>query len=146
MRQLIHSRIFVTVLAFFITGNSLFAQHTDEKFTVESYYKVKWGHASEFIDLWKKNHYPLMKKAQENGDIVSIVAEKPLMHSGEDTRWDFKVSIVYKNAEAGLDHGITDKYKKQLYPDSDKLAREEQYRFTLVLAHWDAMTEKIELK
>ncbi len=146
MCQLILSRIFVTALALFITGNSLLAQHTDEKFTVESYYKVKWGHASEFIELWKKNHYPLMKKAQENGDIVSIVAEKPLLHSGEDTRWDFKVSIVYKNAEAALDHGITDKYKKQLYPDLDKLAREEQHRFTLVLAHWDVMTEKVELK
>jgi len=31
-------------------------------FTVENYYKVKWGFADEFISLWKKNHYPLLKK------------------------------------------------------------------------------------
>src|ERR1051325_794145 len=63
----------------------------DESFTIENYYKVKWGYADEFIDLWKKNHYPLLKKAQEKGDIISVKAEKPRYHSGEDTRWDFKV-------------------------------------------------------
>ena len=146
MRQLMLSRIFVILLFSFMTNNSLNAQHTDEKFTVESYYKVKWGSANEFIELWKKNHYPLMKKAQENGDIITITAEKPLLHSGEDTRWDFKVTVFYKNADAGLDHGITDKYKKQLYPDLEKLKKEEQHRFELVLAHWDVMTEKVELK
>ena len=146
MRQILQPKIFVTLLSLLWITNSLNAQHINEKFTVESYYKISWGHASEFIDLWKKNHYPLMKKAQENGDIISIAAEKPIMHSGEDTRWDFKVTIVYKNSDAGLDHGITDKYKKQLYPDLEKLAKDEKYRFELVLAHWDVMTENVELK
>lgn len=122
------------------------AQSQEESFTVENYYKIKWGYANDFIDLWKKNHYPLQKKAKEKGDILSIVAEKPMMHSGEDTRWDFKVTVVYKNAILGLDHAITDQYKKQLYPDLDKLKKDEQYRFELVLAHWDVMTEKVELE
>src|SRR6516225_2163715 len=72
---------------------------TDDKpFTVENYYKVKWGFADEFIALWKKNHYPSLRKAREKGDIVSVTAEKPKLHSGEDTRWDFKVIIVFRNA------------------------------------------------
>ena len=146
MRQLFQFRILIILLSLFMTGNSLSAQHTDENFTIENYYKVKWGYATEFIDLWKKNHYPLLKKAQEKGDIISIVAEKPMLHSGEDTRWDFKVTIVYKNAATGLDHGLTDQYKKQLYPDLEKLKKDEQYRFELLLAHWDVMTEKVELK
>ena len=142
------SRFLVILVSFCVTSNSIMAQHKDkdELFTEESYYKIKWGFANEFIDLWKKNHYPLMKKAQEKGDILSIIAEKPMMHSGEDTRWDFKVTVIYKNAAAGLDHGLTDQYKKQLYPDLDKLKKDEQYRFEMVLAHWDVMTEKIELK
>ncbi|MBD0288723.1 MAG: hypothetical protein ICV79_25370, partial [Flavisolibacter sp.] len=57
-----------------------------EYFTIENYYKVKWGYAEEFINLWKKNHYPLLKKAQQKGDIISVVATKPRLHSGEDTR------------------------------------------------------------
>ena len=116
-----------------------------ESFTVENYYKVKWGFAEEFIQLWKTNHYPLLKKAAEKGDILSIVAEKPKLHSGEDTRWDFKVTIVFKNADLAFDHALTEPYKKQLYPDLPKLAKEEKYRFELLLAHWDVMTEQIAL-
>lgn len=139
----------VSILLFLISVSELSAQTTSsavDHFTIESYYKVKWGYAQEFINLWMANHYPLQKKAMENGDIISIVAEKPKEHSGEDTRWDFKVTVVYKNADLALDHSVTDPYKKQLYPDLPKLAKDEQYRFTLLLAHWDVLTEKIELK
>ena len=139
-------RIFVILLSLFLINNSLSAQSNSEYFTIENYYKVKWGFANEFIELWKTNHYPLLKKAQEKGDIINIIAEKPMLHSGEDTRWDFKVTIVYKNAATGLDHGLTDQYKKQLYPDLEKLKKDEQHRFELLLAHWDVMTEKVELK
>jgi hypothetical protein len=139
----------VLTLLFVFFAGSLAAQNTDpehDHITIESYYKMKWGYAQEFINLWMANHYPLQKKAKEKGDIISITAEKPKEHSGEDTRWDFKVTVVYKNADLALDHSITDSYKKQLYPDLIKLAKDEQYRFTLLLAHWDVLTEKIELK
>jgi hypothetical protein len=126
---------------------SNFAQiQKDESFTIENYYKVKWGFADEFIDLWKKNHYPLLKKAQEKGDIISVIAEKPRYHSGEDTRWDFKVTIVFKNIALAFDENLTAPYKAQLYPDSARLAKDEQHRFELLIAHWDVMVEGIELK
>lgn len=139
----------VLTVLFVFTLNSLSAQNTNpdhDHITIESYYKMKWGYAQEFINLWMANHYPLQKKAMEKGGIVSITAEKPKEHSGEDTRWDFKVTVVYKNAALALDHSITDPYKKELYPDLVKLAKDEQYRFTLLIAHWDVLTEKIELK
>lgn len=120
------------------------AQQT-EHFTIENYYKVKWGFADEFITLWKTNHLPLLKKAQEKGDIVSITAEKPRLHSGEDSRWDFKVTIVFKNAALAFDENLTTPYRKLLYPDLAKLANEEQHRFELLLAHWDIVTEEIKL-
>ncbi|HEV8286061.1 MAG TPA: hypothetical protein VGQ09_17250 [Chitinophagaceae bacterium] len=122
------------------------AVHKDESFTIENYYKVKWGFADEFIDLWKKNHYPLLKKAQEKGDIIKVIAEKPILHSGEDTRWDFKVTITFKTTQLAFDPDLTAPYKKQLYPDADKLTKDEQHRFELLLAHWDVMIENIELK
>lgn len=143
MRYLNTVRILLIIFSFLIGSSHVNAQ--EENLTIESYYKLKWSTANEFISLWKKNHYPLMKKAQEKGDILSITAEKPMMHSSEETRWDFKVTIVYKNAAKGLDHGITDQYKKQLYPDLEKLTKEEIHRFELVLAHWDVLTEKIDL-
>ncbi len=137
---------FFIALSIAISFNANGQNKKDESFTIENYYKVKWGYADEFIDLWKKNHYPLLKKAQEKGDIIGVAAEKPKLHSGEDTRWDFKVTITFKNAELAFDPDLTTPYKKQLYPDTDKLTKDEQHRFELLLAHWDVMIEKIELK
>lgn len=117
---------------------------SDSYFITENYYKIKWGNAEEFINLWKKNHYPLLKKTMENGNIISVKAEKPVLHSGEDTRWDFKVTIVWKNAELGVGkEDPTLRYKKQLYPDLDKLQKDEQYRFSLLIAHWDVIIENV---
>jgi len=116
----------------------------DEAFTIENYYKIKWGYAEEFIDLWKKNHYPLLKKAIQKGDIISVVAEKPKLHSGEDTRWDFKVILVFKNAALAFDPDLTTPYKKELYPDLDKLAKDEQHRFELLISHWDVMIDTVD--
>lgn len=117
----------------------------DQNFTIENYYKVKWGYAEEFINLWKRNHYPLLKKVLDKGDIIAVKAEKPALHSSEEARWDFKVTIVFKSSEAGFDPDLTTPYKKQLYPDADKLAKDEQHRFELLLAHWDVVVQDIAL-
>jgi len=139
--------LFVCLIALY--SSATFAQSNapdpKEYFTIENYYKVKWGYAKEFIDLWKANHYPLLKKAIEKGDIISVTAETPVLHSGEDTRWDFKVIIIFKDTKAAFDPDLTTPYKKQLYPDLDKLEKDEQHRFELLIAHWDVMTEKVEL-
>lgn len=132
----------VFILSFYF----LQAQGSKDYFTIENYYKVKWGHADEFIHLWKINHYPLLKKAMEKGDIISVEAEKPKLHSSEDSRFDFKVTIVFKNAIAAFDPNLTEPYKAQLYPDLEKLKKDEQHRFALLLAHWDVIIEKIGLQ
>ena len=137
--------LFFLLFASQIKSQNTAAKSADPSFTIENYYKVKWGFANEFINLWKTNHYPLLKKAQTKGDIISVTAEKPKLHSGEDTRWDFKVTIVYKNAALAFDADLTTPYKKELYPDLDKLTRDEQHRFELLIAHWDVMIEKIDL-
>jgi len=135
----------ILLLSIYIVFPATAQQSNANAFTIENYYKVKWGYAEEFIDLWKINHYPLLKKAIEKGDILSVTAEKPKLHSGEDTRWDFKVTIVFKNTDAAFDPNLTEPYKKIIYPDLDKLKKDEQHRFELLISHWDVMTEKIPL-
>src|SRR6187397_469076 len=115
-------KIILLIIPIFLIVNAR-AQDKSSYFTIENYYEVKWGFAEEFINLWKVNHYPLLKKAIEKGDIISVDAEKPRLHSGEDTRWDFKVIIVFKDAKTAFDADLTTSYKKQLYPDLDKLAK-----------------------
>ena len=134
---------FLVVASLLTVTIAIKAQVNKDYFIVENYYKVKWGFADEFIKLWKVNHYPLLKKAIEKGDIISVDAEKPKLHSGEDTRWDYKVIIVFKDTKTAFDADLTTPYKKQLYPDLDKLEKDEQHRFELLIAHWDVMVEKI---
>ena len=143
--RLINPLRFFMVIVLMAISNAVTAQGSKNYFTVENYYKVKWGYADEFINLWKANHYPLLKKAIEKGDIISVEASAPKLHSSEDSRWDFRVTIVFANSQAAFDPNLTTPYKKQLYPDADKLVKDEQHRFELLLAHWDTMTDKVAL-
>lgn len=133
------------LLLVLLLAGSVFAQLPKGSVTMENYYKIKWGHADEFIRLWKLNHYPLLKKAIEAGDIISVTAQQPNMHGTEDGRWDFRVVIVFKNSVTALDPDLTEPYKKSLYPDAAKLQKDEQYRFSLLLAHWDILVDPISL-
>jgi hypothetical protein len=143
MKKMFLNNVCLAILLLVI--NCIHAQNKSSYFTIENYYKVKWGYAEEFIDLWKVNHYPLLKKAIDKGDIISVEAEKPKLHSGEDTRFDFKVTIVFKNEKLAFDQDLTKQYEKQVYPDTEKLKKDEQHRFELLIAHWDVMIEKIPL-
>jgi hypothetical protein len=39
---------------------------------VAYYYRIKWGYHEEFIELFKKNHYPVLKAQIETGRILEI--------------------------------------------------------------------------
>src|SRR5580700_8681750 len=45
---------------------------SDRPFVVEYYYKTKWGHADEFLKLFKKNHYPMLKKEVDMGRLLKV--------------------------------------------------------------------------
>ena len=125
---------------------SVFSQKTpDQTFTIENYYRVKWGYSEEFLDLYKRNHYPLLKKAIEKGDLISITIAKPRQHGSEESRWDYRVTLVFRNIQAAFDPNLTEPYKQALYPDLEKLKKEEQRRFEILLAHWDVEVQHVDL-
>jgi hypothetical protein len=117
----------------------------EKPFVVEYYYKAKWGHADEFITLFKKNHYPVLKKEIELGRILKVFATAPRYHSTEDGRWDYRTTIVFKNAEVAHDNFDTAALLKQLFPDQDTYKREEQRRFEILDAHWDVPIKDVDL-
>lgn len=141
-----YRKLFFFLLLIVISSTVQAQKSADEAFTIENYYKVKWGYADEFISLYKKNHYPLLKKALEKGDLLSIKAEKPRQHSSEDGRWDYRIILVFKNSQAAFDPNLTESYKKSLYPDLEKLKKDEQHRFELLLAHWDVEVTDVDLE
>jgi hypothetical protein len=110
----------------------------EQPFVVEYYYKTKWGHAEEFLTLFKKNHYPLLKKEMELGRILKVSMVSPRYHTTEDGRWDYRVTIVFKSAAIESDNFDSAALAKQLYPDQETYKKEEQRRFEILDAHWDS--------
>jgi len=118
---------------------------SDKPFIVEYYYKAKWGSADEFLRLFKKNHYPLLKKQVELGRMLKVSMDSPRYHSTEDGRWDYRVTIVFKNSAAANEPFDEEPIKKQLFPDQETYAREEQRRFEILIAHWDVPLKSVDL-
>ena len=126
------------------SAHSLLAQGSpphgaaDQPYTVEYYYKVQWGHQQEFQQLYLKNHYPLLQKMVEKGRIVSVKIETPANHMTEEARWDYRVTIRFKNSTlATTANPEEEAVIKQLWPDQETYRREEERRFEILLAHWD---------
>lgn len=123
----------------------LAADAKDQPFVIEYYYKAKWGHAKEFLTLFKKNHYPVLKKEIELGRMLKVTMAVPRYHTTEDGRWDYRVTIVFKNAAIANDNFDSAPMIKQLYPDQETYKKEEQRRFEILDAHWDLPIKDVEL-
>jgi hypothetical protein len=116
----------------------------DQPYTVEYYYKVQWGHQQEFLDLFLKNHYPLLKRIVSTGRMLSVKIEAPAYHTTEDGRWDYRVTIRFKNSTvATTSNPDEETLIKELWPDQEKYKREEQRRFEILAAHWDLPVTEI---
>jgi hypothetical protein len=110
----------------------------NQPYTMEYYYKVQWGHQQEFLELFLKNHYPLLKRGVEGGRMVSVKIETPANHMTEDARWDYRVTIKFKNSTVATTADPDDDSDiKQIWPDQATYKREEARRFEILLAHWD---------
>ncbi len=140
-------RIFFAFIAFFFAATFIpraWSQGAPQQpaanapYTIEYYYKVQWGHQQEFLQLFLKNHYPLLKKIVESGRMTAVKIESPAYHSIEDGRWDYRVTITFKNSTAATTANPDEEaLTRQLYPDQETYKKEEQRRFEILIAHWD---------
>ena len=110
---------------------------TDLPYVVEYYYTVRWGYAEEFLQLFMRNHYPVLEKQLETGRIRDIRIEKPRLHNPEADRWDYRVTLVFANVLAAHDTTHEPELIRSLYPDQATFEKEEARRFEMMLAHWD---------
>ena len=115
-----------------------------QPYAVEYYYKCQWGHQQEFLDLFLKNHFPLLKKVQSTGRILSVKVETPAYHTTEDGRWDYRVTIRFKDSTAATTSNPDEAaFIKELWPDQTTYQKEEQRRFEILLSHWDLPVTEI---
>ena len=105
------------------------------------FYKTKWGHHDEWVSLFLKNHWPILRAQMAEGRYTSVRMVTPRFHGDGLAGWDVMVSITYKDwgsiaehADAGL---VT-----RLYPDQATFRAEEARRFEILEAHWDVVLEE----
>ena len=110
----------------------------NKPYAMEYYYKAQWGHQQEFLNLFLKNHYPLLQERVKAGDFLSVKIETPANHMTEDSRWDYRVTITFKNSTvATTANPAEEETMKKLFPDQTTYQQEEKRRFEILLAHWD---------
>ena len=131
-------------LSLSVVALPLFAQGSppqagaNQPYVMEYYYKVQWGHQQEFLQLFLKNHFPLLQKEVEGGRILSVRIETPANHMTEESRWDYRVTLTFRNSTLATTANPSEEALiRQLWPDQETFKREEQRRFEILIAHWD---------
>jgi hypothetical protein len=110
------------------------------------FYRVKWGFQEEFVDLFQKNHYPVLKAQVKTGRIVAVRTFVPTYHGDGRADWTFAVAITFRDLTAMTGPSDEAEIVRRLYPDQAAFRREEQRRFELLDAHWDVPLNELDLE
>lgn len=108
------------------------------------FYRVKWGFQDEFVELFRRNHYPLLA-AQIGTRLVSVKTYVPTYHGDGRADWTFAVAITYKDTASMTGPSPEAELARKLFPDQERFRKEEQRRFELLDAHWDVPLNELRL-
>jgi hypothetical protein len=106
------------------------------------FYTVKWGSQIEFLDLFQRNHYPILKAQLDAGVYTRVRTYVPENHGDGRADWTFAVELVRAAKPPAFDEAAA---IAKLYPDQDKFRKEEQRRFELLVAHWDVPLNVVDM-
>ena len=109
--------------------------------TVLYFYRTRWGSHDEFVELFERNHWPILHEQLATGRFTDIRRFVPRFHGDGRADWDVLVSITYRDWDAIEDHSEAD-IAARLFPDRARHRLEEQRRFELLEAHWDVVLEE----
>lgn len=107
-------------------------------------YRTKYGYKDEWWAIFKKYQIAILERQKQLGYIKDFTVYAPGLHTGEDSRWDYRVIIVRASTDAppGQSEG---EIAKQLFPDQAKFKREENRRWELTTNHWDLPIHVVDL-
>jgi hypothetical protein len=108
--------------------------------TIAYYYRTRWGAHDEFVDLFERNHWPILREQVVAGRFLDVSAAKPRFHGDGRADWDFMVTITYRDWAAVQAHQDAE-IARRLYPDQAAFKAGETRRFELLEAHWDVVLE-----
>jgi hypothetical protein len=109
------------------------------------FYRVKWGHQEEFVNLFQKNHYPVLREQIKTGRLTAVKTYVPTYHGDGRADWTFAVSITFRDTAAMVGPSGEEDIVRRLYPDQATFRKEEQRRFAILDAHWDVPLNELDL-
>lgn len=113
----------------------------DQPVTMAYFYVVRWGHQEEFVALFERNHWPILREQLQSGRFLDVRAYAPRFHGDGRSDWTFMMTITYRDWTAMEAHSEAE-IAARLYPDQASFKAEEQRRFELLVAHWDVPLEE----
>ena len=112
--------------------------------TAAYYYRVKWGHHEEWLDLFRRNHWPVLREQLRAGRFTDVRLFEPRYHGDGRADWDVMVTITYRDW-AAMEATARRTIKLRLFPDQERFRAEEARRFELLEAHWDVPLTDLDL-
>jgi hypothetical protein len=109
--------------------------------TILYFYKTRWGAHNEFVELFERNHLPILEAQLEEGRLLEVRRSVPRFHGDGRADWDVLVTITYRDWAAVEAHTEAE-IARRLFPDQERYREEEQRRFELLEAHWDVPLEE----
>ena len=109
--------------------------------TVLSFYRTRWGHHDEFVELFERNHLPVLQAQIESGRMREVRRYVPRLHGDGRADWDVMTSITYRDW-AALEQHSEAAIAARLFPDRDRHREEERRRFEILDAHWDVILDE----
>jgi len=106
------------------------------------FYRTKWGHHDEFLELFTRNHLPVLHEQVTSGRMLDVRVHAPRFHGDGRADWDLMVTIIFRDWTAMEEHSDREIIER-LFPDQARYAEEERRRFTLLDGHWDVPLEPI---
>jgi hypothetical protein len=117
---------------------------SDGPVTIAYFYRVRWGHHEEFVELFERNHWPILREQLRAGRFTDVSFYVPRFHGDGRADWDVMVTITYRDWAAVEGHA-EEEIGARLYPDRDRFHAEEHRRFEILDAHWDVPLEERQL-
>lgn len=110
------------------------------------FYKLPPGRQDEWLALYKKSHYPMMKYQIEHGQITSETVYTRAIHQLSPS-WDIAIVIIIPPASQRKKEELTRaQLMRKLYPDMDEYVKEERARWALTLEHWDERWVEVDIE
>ncbi len=114
--------------------------------TMQVFYRVPPGKREEWLDLYKKYHYPVMNKFVDMG-IVKSVHIYDRRFRAESPAWDYEVILVWRDWAAIEEGHIKEPgLITSMYTDAAQYHAADQRRFELTTDVWIDILEEVNPK